>query len=83
VSYYSATLEGNLITGRLKFTGQCLLLNYGTTTNYGTTIAASTPSMTATGAFSVNLTGLQPNTTYHFHPLMPRIMHLLLLTALT
>jgi phosphodiesterase/alkaline phosphatase D-like protein len=65
VSYYSATLEGNLIQVGSN-SPVSVYFNYGTTTNYGTTIAASTPSMTATGAFSVNLTGLQPNTTYHF-----------------
>jgi len=65
VSYYSATLEGNLIQVGSN-SPVSVYFNYGTTTNYGTTIAASTPSMTATGAFSVNLTGLQPEYYYHF-----------------
>jgi Tfp pilus assembly protein PilF len=65
VSYFTATLNGKLSSVG-SATSVSVYFNYGTTTSYGTIIAASTPSMTATGAFSINLTGLQPNTTYHF-----------------
>ena len=65
VSYFSATLNGTLISIGTA-TSVNVYFNYGTTTSYGTTIAASTPTMTATGGFNVNITGLQPNTNYHF-----------------
>ena len=65
VSYFSATLNGTL-TSLGMATSVNVYFNYGTSTNYGSTIAAQTPTMTASGAFIVNLTGLHPNTTYHF-----------------
>ncbi len=37
---------------------------YGTTDNYG--ITTFTKTMTEEGTFSINLTGLKPDTTYHF-----------------
>jgi hypothetical protein len=65
VSYYSATLNGTLTQVGTNSPVR-VFFKYGITTSYGATITASTPTMTLAGAFSVSLTGLQSNTTYHF-----------------
>ncbi|MEW6142745.1 MAG: DUF5050 domain-containing protein [Chloroflexota bacterium] len=59
----SATLNGNLTS--LGSSGTVTVkFQYGTTTSYGT---STTPqSMTATGVFSANVTGLTAGTTYNF-----------------
>ncbi|MEI7848932.1 MAG: choice-of-anchor Q domain-containing protein [Chloroflexota bacterium] len=45
-----------------------ITFNYGTTTSYGTTVAATPSTVSGMGdvAISKTLTGLNPNTTYHF-----------------
>ena len=59
----SATLNGNL--GSLgTATSVTASFQWGTTTSYGSETSAQ--SVSATGAFSANLTGLTANTTYHF-----------------
>src|SRR4029077_2303227 len=59
----SATLNGtvdpNAITTTVHF-------QYGTTTNYGSTTANRTYTGNTTQSVSANITGLSPNTTYHF-----------------
>jgi len=59
----SATLNGNL-TSLGTATIVNVFFEYGTTTAYGSTTAAQ--AMMATGAFSVGVSGLAPNTTYHY-----------------
>ena len=58
----SATLNGNLAsTGGLD----CQVwFEYGTTTSYGS--STTQVSKTSTGAFSANISGLNPSATYHF-----------------
>jgi hypothetical protein len=59
----SATLNGSL-TGLGTATTDNVSFEWGTTTSYG---SETTPqSMSATGSFSDNLTGLTAKTTYHF-----------------
>ena len=59
----SATLNGtvdpNAITTTVHF-------QYGTTSNYGSTTANRTYAGNMTQSVSANITGLSPNTTYHF-----------------
>ena len=59
----SATLNGD-ITSLGSATSVIVSFEYGLTINYGSTTMAQT--MTAPGAFSANITGLNPGTTYHF-----------------
>ena len=40
--------------------------DWGTTTSYGTTAYPQNPNMNSPGGFSATLSGLTPNTTYHF-----------------
>ena len=40
--------------------------DYGPTTSYGSNITAVPSPMTATGSFTINLTGLTPGTVYHY-----------------
>jgi hypothetical protein len=59
----SATLNGNLTSlGIASSVDVCF--EYGPTANYGR--STQTQSMVNTGAFSATITGLEPNTTYHF-----------------
>jgi len=64
------TTTGATIGGFLSSQGFATTVNvyieYGTTTSYGITTAATPATMTATGAFTLTLSGLQANTTYHF-----------------
>jgi len=80
VSYYSATLEGNL-TQVGASPPVSVYFNYGTTTSYGTTIAASIPTITTTGAFSVNIAGYSQILPI-ISSLTRKIVHLLLPTVL-
>lgn len=59
----TATLNGTL-TGLGANPSALVYFQYGLTTAYGST--TTTQSMTAVGAFSANITGLSPSTTYHF-----------------
>lgn len=59
----SATLTGNLAdTGNVS--SVVLSFAYGTTTDYGD--FSDTTTLNSTGAFSIQITGLSPNTVYHF-----------------
>lgn len=58
-----ATLNANLLSMGTD-SSEAVNFEYGTTTGYGSTTTAHT--QTATGAVSFALTGLTPNTTYHF-----------------
>jgi phosphodiesterase/alkaline phosphatase D-like protein len=58
-----ATLNGKLVsTG--KATSVTVRFEYGTTPDYGH--QTTTQEMTSAGVFSVNVTDLEPGTTYHF-----------------
>jgi len=59
----SATLNGNL-TAMGTATSVTVSFEWGNTTSYGNTTPAQIK--TVPGAFSGNITGLNPNTTYHF-----------------
>lgn len=59
----SATLNGSL-TALGGATAADLFFEYGTSTSYGS--ITPTQSMINTGAFSAMLTGLAPDTTYHY-----------------
>ncbi|MDD5312725.1 MAG: hypothetical protein PHO26_06805 [Dehalococcoidia bacterium] len=59
----SATLNGNL-TATGSSTPVRVYFRYGLTTSYGSTTAPV--SVSTTGVFAANATGLAPNTTYHF-----------------
>ncbi len=59
----SAILNGNL-TAMGTATSVQVSFEWGNTTDYGNETPAQI--MTGTGAFSGNITGLSPNTTYHF-----------------
>jgi subtilisin family serine protease len=59
----SATLNGNL-TAKGTATSVTVSFEWGNTTGYGN--QTSTQIRAAPGAFSGNITGLNPNTTYHF-----------------
>ncbi len=63
ITISSATISGNL-TDLGTATTVNVFFEYGTTTLYGSTTISQ--AMTATGAFSANLTGLSPGTIYHF-----------------
>jgi len=58
-----ATLNGSL-TDLGSAASVQVSFEWGTTTDYGNETSAET--MSATGSFSASLTGLTPNTTYHF-----------------
>jgi hypothetical protein len=61
----TATLNGNLTSlGTASLV--TVSFEYGTTTAYGNTTPAQ--PRTTIGAFSANITGLTPGTTYHFRP---------------
>ena len=59
----SATLNGTVNPNGLTTT---VHFEYGTTTNYGSTTASSSHTGNTTQNVSANVTGLHPNTTYHF-----------------
>jgi len=59
VTKNSAVLSGTINSGPVTSRG----FEYGTSTAYGALISQST---TATGAYSINVTGLTPGTLYHF-----------------
>jgi len=59
----SATLNGNL-TSLGTATSVQISFQWGTSSSYGSDTSAQ--SISATGAFSANLTGLNANTKYHF-----------------
>jgi phosphodiesterase/alkaline phosphatase D-like protein len=63
VASFSATLNGTVNPN-----GQTIAVHfeYGTTTNYGHTTANSSHTGNTTQNVSANITGLSPNTTYHF-----------------
>jgi RHS repeat-associated protein len=61
----TVTLNGNL-TNLGSASGAAVSFEYGTTTNYGNTATGSPASLTATGTFAANLTGLTPGTVYHY-----------------
>ncbi|MEW6142748.1 MAG: Ig-like domain-containing protein [Chloroflexota bacterium] len=63
VAITTATLNGNL-TNLGGATTVNVNFEYGTTTSYGTQTTAE--AKTATGTFSANVTGLTPNTLYHY-----------------
>jgi hypothetical protein len=60
-----ATLNGTVNANNLSTT---VTFNYGLTVAYGSTVSATPATVTGTSTTSVlaNLTGLTPNTTYHF-----------------
>ena len=55
----NGTVDPNGLTTTVHF-------EYGTTTGYGSTTANSTHTGNTTQSVSANITGLSPNTTYHF-----------------
>ncbi|MQY63289.1 MAG: T9SS type A sorting domain-containing protein [Calditrichaeota bacterium] len=65
VSTSSATLNGTVNPGRLSTT---VRFQYGTSTSYGSTITAAQSPVTGSVNVSVSagLTGLSPNTLYHY-----------------
>ena len=65
ISTTGATLNG---TVNAKNDSTTVTFEYGTTTGYGTSVAATPGTVTGTSATSVSkvLTGLAPNTTYHY-----------------
>jgi hypothetical protein len=63
VTANSADLRGNLVDMGAAASVQVYFI-YGLNTSYGNTSAAQ--AMTATGFFSINVVGLNPNTTYHY-----------------
>lgn len=65
ISAVAATLNGSVNANNLATT---ITFEYGMTTSYGTVVAATPGTLTSTVATSVlsQLTGLMPNTTYHF-----------------
>lgn len=66
ITFNSAVLVGNL-ESRGNATSLKIYFEYGTTTDYGSTITAPTPSGAGYyGGFSATVTGLQRGTTYHF-----------------
>ena len=68
------TADAATLNGTVNDNGSATTVSfdYGTTTSYGTNVAATTPTGgsiaagTGNTAVAVNLTGLTPNTTYHF-----------------
>jgi hypothetical protein len=65
VTSNSATLNGK-VTSMGNNNSVTVSFQYGLTTSYGSTVAGVPSSLTAPGAFTANITGLTPNTTYHF-----------------
>ena len=63
VSYFSATISGNLTSLGIAANVNAFF-KYDTTIIYGKTTPVQVKN--TTGAFSFDLTGLQPSTTYHF-----------------
>jgi phosphodiesterase/alkaline phosphatase D-like protein len=63
VALTSAILNGNL-TDKGSASSVYISFEWGTTTAYG--MATTAKNATATGAFNTSITGLAPNTTYHF-----------------
>jgi hypothetical protein len=63
VTSTSATLQGQ-VTSMGGYGSVDISFNYGLTTSYGSTTVSST--LTSTGSFAFNVTGLSPATTYHF-----------------
>jgi len=65
VAYTTATLNGTVNANNLSIT---VTFEYGTSTSYGSTVAASPGSVTGSTLTNVsaNITGLTPGTTYHF-----------------
>ncbi len=63
VASSSATLNGTVNPNGLTTT---VHFEYGTTTNYGSTTANQSYTGNTTHSASANITGLSPNTTYHF-----------------
>ena len=65
VSTTSATLNGTVNPNGLSTT---VVFQYGTTTSYGSQVTATESPVTGTSAVSVSaqLTGLSPDTTYHY-----------------
>ena len=65
VASSSVTLNGNVYANGASTT---VTFEYGTTTGYGSTATASQSPVTGTtpGDISVNITGLNPGTLYHF-----------------
>ena len=67
------TSSGATINGSLVSLGSAarvtVSFNWGLTTSYGSTTAVQT--LTSAGNFGVTLTGLAPNTTYHFRAQVP------------
>ena len=64
VTQTTATITGTLVSIGTGSTSVRVGFNWGLTTSYGST--ASGPTLTATGPFSANLTGLTCETLYHF-----------------
>ena len=63
ISQTSATLNGTL--NSMGNADSCLVwFEWGTTPSYGNSTSVQT--MTSTGSFSANISGLSPNTTYYF-----------------
>ena len=63
IASFSATLNGTVNPNGLT---TAVHFEYGTTTNYGSTTAKSNYTGTTTQNVTANITGLSPNTTYHF-----------------
>ena len=61
----TVTLNGSL-TGLGSAASATVSFEYGTTTNYGNTATGSPSSLSSTGTFTANLTGLAPSTAYHY-----------------
>ena len=61
----SATVTGNL-TGLGSAGSASLYFEYGPTTNYGSIVSGNPPSRSNLASFTGNITGLNPNTTYHY-----------------
>jgi phosphodiesterase/alkaline phosphatase D-like protein len=61
----SAVVSGNVTVMGTAST-VTLLFEYGTTTNYGSSVAATPASSTTLASFTATITGLAPGTTYHF-----------------
>ena len=65
VTSCGATLQANL-TSLGNAAAVTAYFEYGTNTNYGTTVAGVPPSLTSTGLYNASVTGLTMNTTYHY-----------------
>jgi len=60
-----ATLNGNL-SNQGSASNVTVSFEYGLTTSYGNTAVGVPPTLNSTGAFTAALTGLTPNTIYHY-----------------